>query len=80
MEQRSPCDRTPRTAKRFNFPKTTVWRTLRAQGMKEMVDRVNAATRNVLLDSILYATDHIRNSGSCNKRALFTAERRCALR
>jgi hypothetical protein len=43
------------------FPKTTEWTTLHAQTMKEMVDRINAAT-DVLLDCILHAADRIRYS------------------
>jgi hypothetical protein len=40
VEQRSPRASTRRNAKRFDIPETKLWRTLHAQGMKEMVDGV----------------------------------------
>jgi len=65
LEQRCPCAGMRRNAKCIDVPKTIVWRTLHAQGMKEMVDGANNATEDVLPDCILYAAD--RNTHSERK-------------
>jgi len=62
LQLRRPRASKRRNAKYLHVPKSTEWRTLQAQGVKEMVEGMSTATGDVLLDCILYAADRVRYS------------------